>query len=125
MDPRRFLVVPLVALYLFAAFVVAAVLKRRDAQSHKRLMLLATIALLPPAIARWALLLGLGPPLILTLSALVVIPIVVWDRKTRQSLHPVTLWGGLILLLSIPLRFVVAQSSTWPGIADWLVGWVK
>jgi len=59
-DARRFLIVPLFAILLFAIFVVAGVRARRDAQSHKRWMLLATFALLPPAIARWVLLLGLG-----------------------------------------------------------------
>jgi len=46
-DPRRFLIVPLFAVGLFAVFVVAGIRARRDPQRHKRLMLLATIALFP------------------------------------------------------------------------------
>ncbi len=100
-------------------------MKRRDAQSHKRLMLLGTIALLPPAIARWVLLLGLGPAVVLALSTLFVVPLVIWDLKTRKSLHPVTLWGGLLVVLSGPLRLGLAQTDGWLKIADWLVGLVN
>jgi hypothetical protein len=35
-DPRRFMIVPLFGILLFAIFVVAGVRARRDAQSHKR-----------------------------------------------------------------------------------------
>jgi len=69
-DPRRFLIVPLFAILLFGVFVVAGVRVRRDPQSHKRWMLLATIAMLPPAIARWVLLLGFGPPVVFAVATL-------------------------------------------------------
>jgi len=125
MEPRRFLIIPLFAVYLFAGFVVAAIWQRRNGQSHKRLMLLGTIALLPPALARWVLLLGLGPPVVLALSTLFVVPLVVWDLKTRRSLHPVTLWGGLLVVLTGPLRLALAQTDGWLKVADWLVELVK
>ena len=120
-EPRRFLIIPLFALVLFALFAVAAIFERRDAQSHKRWILLATIALLPPALARWAIELGIGPPFILALATLFVVPLVVWDLKTRRSLHPVTLWAGSLLVLSGPLRLVLSRTDGWLRIADWLV----
>jgi hypothetical protein len=49
----QFLVVPLFALGLFVAFVSLALLNRRRPQHHKRLMLLATIALAEAGVARW------------------------------------------------------------------------
>ena len=125
MDPRRFLIVPVAAIGLFAVFVAAGIRARRDPQSHKRLMLLGTIALLPPAIARWVLLLGLGPPVVFALATLFVVPLVVWDVKTRGGLHPVTLWGGLLLVLSGPLRLLVARTDGWLVISAWLVDLVS
>ena len=125
MDPRSFLIVPLVAVGLFAAFVVAGIRARRDPQRHKRLMLLATIALLPPAIARWVLLLGLGPPVVLAVSTLFLLPLAGWDLKTRRRLHPATLWGGLLLVVSGPLRLALAQTDGWLVLSDWLVRLVK
>ena len=125
MDPRRFLIIPLFALGLFALFFIAGVRARRDPQSHKRLMLLATIALLPPAIARWVIQIGLGPPFVLAIATLFLVPIVVWDLKTRGRLHPVTLWGGLLLVISGPLRLALARTDGWLAISDWLVGLVR
>ena len=124
-DPRRFLIVPLFAILLFAIFVVAGVRARRDPQSHKRLMLLATIALLPPAIARWVLLLGLGPPVVFAVATLFLVPIVARDLKTRRRVHPVTLWGGLLLVASGPLRLALAQTDGWLFLSNWLVDLVK
>jgi hypothetical protein len=124
MDPRGFLIVPLVALGLFAVFVVMGIWARRDPQRHKRLMLLATIALLPPAIARWVLPLGFAPPVVLVVASLFLVPLVVWDLKTRRRLHPVTLWGGLLLVVSGPLRLALAHTEAWLSISDWLVGLV-
>ena len=125
MDPRRFLLIPLFAVGLFAVFVIAGIRARRDPQSHKRLMLLATIALLPPAIARWVIQLGLGPPFVLAIATLFLVPMVVWDLKTRGRLHRVTLWGGLLLVISGPLRLVLARTDGWLAISDWLVGLVR
>jgi hypothetical protein len=125
-EPRRFLVVPLFALLVFAILFVAAIRARRTPQTHKRLMLLATIALLPPALARWVIVyLGLGPPVVLALSALFVVPVVVWDLRTRGRLHPATLWGGLLVVGSIPLRLAIGLSAGWLAVADWAVGLVR
>ncbi len=52
-DARQFLIVPLFALLVFAVLQTSALLCRRHPQAHKRLILLATIGLLPPALARW------------------------------------------------------------------------
>jgi hypothetical protein len=121
MDPLRFLIIPLAAVVLFAAFVTVALLRRRDPQSHKRWMLLATVALLPPVLARLVRLFGLGPPFVLGLSMLFIVPLFAWDLKTRGRLHPVTLWGGLLLIASVPLRLALAQTDAWLRIASWLV----
>jgi len=126
MDPRRFLVVPLFALAVFGVLLFAAIRARHDPQSHKRLVLLATIALLPPALARWLIFqLGLGPPVVLAVSTLFLLPLVVWDLATRRRLHPATLWGGLFLVLSGPLRLAIATSDAWLDIASAAVALVS
>jgi hypothetical protein len=121
MDPRRFLIVPLASIALFAVFTALGLGARRDPQSHKRYMLLATLALLPPAIGRWVLLLGFGPPAILAVSTLCLVPLFVWDWKSRGRVHVVTCWGGLLLTLSGPLRIVLAKTGGWLTVSDWLV----
>ncbi len=125
-DPLRFLVMPLFSLLLFAALFVAALRARATPQTHKRLMLLATIALLPPALARYVILyLGFGPPVVLALSVLFVVPLVVWDLRTLGRLHPATLWGGLLVVGSMPLRLAIGFTAGWLAFADWAVGLVR
>jgi len=125
MDPHRFLIVPLVAITLFAVFVVAGVrARRRDPQVHKRCILLGTIALLPPAVARWALLLGLGPPIVFAVATLFLVPLFIWDWKALGRIHPVTLWGGLAITASGPLRLLVSGTDEWSTVSHWLVSLV-
>jgi hypothetical protein len=125
-DPRRFLVMPLFALLVFAALFVAALQARRTPQAHKRLMLLATIALLPPALARYVIFyLGFGPPVVAGLSVLFVVPLVAWDLRTLGRLHPATLWGGLVVVGSIPLRLAIGSTAGWLAFTDWAVGLVR
>ena len=48
------------SIIVFAVFVAAAVLLRRDAQTHKRLMMLASISIVGPALARISRIPALG-----------------------------------------------------------------
>ena len=126
LDARRFLVVPLFALLVFGVLFAAAIVARRDSQTHKRLMLLATIGLLPPALARWLIFyLGLGAPVVLGVTTLFLVPLIIWDLKTRGRLHPATLWGGLFVVLSVPVRLAIAFTPAWLGLADRLTALVR
>jgi hypothetical protein len=126
LDARRFLVVPLFALLVFAVLFAAAIVERRNPQAHKRLMLLATVGLLPPALARWLIFyLGLGAPAVLGATTLFLVPLVVWDLRTLGRLHPATLWGGLFVVLSVPIRLAIAFTPAWLGVADRLTALVR
>ena len=35
-------------------------------------------------------------------------------------IHPAFLWGGILLMLSLPLRFAVARLPAWMPVAEWL-----
>ena len=123
--PLEFMVQPLTELLLFAVFVGLAVHLRRDSASHKRLMLLGSIALLGAAIVRWpvSLVMAESPvPGFMTMDLLVdlfIVPILVWDLLTRGRPHPVTLWGGLAVILSQPLRWLLSGTEPWLSFAQW------
>jgi len=70
------------------------------------------------------LLTELGLPAVFGLADLALVPLVVWDLKTRGRLHSVTLWGGLLILASSPLRLVLSGTGAWLAFADWAVGFV-
>ena len=120
-DPLTFLLVMLVDVLMFTVFVGAGLLFRRTPDAHKRFMLLATASLLPPGVSRWPIAVANpGPPIVIVLVLFLGL-VAVYDRWTRGRMHPVTLWGGVALLASIPVRFAVAQTSAWHRVADWLI----
>jgi hypothetical protein len=120
--PLQFLIIPIVDITLFAAFVWLAIAQRHTPQNHKRWMLLATLAIIPAAIARWPGLAPFGPIAFFGLTDLFIIALVIWDVRTRGRLHPVTLWGGLVIIVSQPLRLVVSGTEGWLAFARWATG---
>jgi len=87
--PLQFLVVPFVDMALFASFVALTIAKRGEPQSHKRWMLLATLNLLNAAVARWpGVSTSSSPILSIALTGLFLVPIVIWDLKSRGRCNP-------------------------------------
>ncbi len=127
--PRlRMLVVPLDLMALFGAFVTLGFLQRRHVQAHKRWMLLASLGLLDTVIARWpfAIIVAAVPVPGFSMQDLFVdaflLPMVAWDLASRGRPHPVTLWGGLVLVASQPLKLLLARTDAWSAFAARAVG---
>ena len=72
-DPLAFLAIPIFDMVLFATFVTAALARRRDKETHKRLMLLAYFSIVTAALARLPGVLPLGPPAFFGLSFLFLV----------------------------------------------------
>jgi hypothetical protein len=123
--PLVFLVVPIFDMATFAALIVLAIRKRGDPQSHKRLVLIASINLLTAAVARWPVINGTGVLVYFAVTDLFLVPLIVWDLRSRGRLQPVTLWGGGWLVASQPLRLVIASTPAWMAFAHWAVGRVS
>jgi hypothetical protein len=89
-------------LLVFAGLVAFAVVLRRQPEFHKRLMLLATIDLLPPAIGRITLIFTRRGNFVIVLVTMVagVLAVVVADTYRHRRLHPAFLWGGSVVLAS-------------------------
>ncbi len=123
LDPRSFLVLPFFGITIFAGFVAAAVLLRGRPEAHKRLMLLASVAMLDAPIARLPGVFAAGGPLAtFGLQDLFLLAAVLCDYRARGRVHPAYLWGGLVLLLAQPLRIIVAGTPWWLAFGDWVKG---
>jgi len=118
--PLTFLIIPLGDLFVFSVLVGAALSLRRQPQSHKRLMLLATLALLTPAIARLPGIAAAGPPAFWGLTDLFVVACFVYDRLTGGRIHSAFKWGGLFVLSMQPVRLIVGGTGPWLALAGWL-----
>ncbi len=125
--PLQFLVVPLADILVFAILVGTALYYRRRLDIHKRLMLLAAVNLLTPAIARIPLnfIQAGGPIAFFGLTDLCVLACVAFDTVKNRRLHPVFLWGTILIVASQPLRLMLAGTDAWMRFATLLVGLMK
>jgi hypothetical protein len=125
-SPLAFLTIPLGGMLVFASLVGAGFYFRRRADVHKRLMLLATISILDAAIARlpFAFIKQVGPLAFFGLADLFIVACLLYDVIARRRLHPATVWGGLLIVFSQPLRLVIGNTHAWLAFATWLTQWV-
>jgi len=98
-------------LLLFAVLVLLGIRFRGRPDIHKRLMALASISIVAPAIARW-------PGAEATLPLSVVVPqlsfcaaLVVHDIVTRRRVHPATGWGIVSYLFVVGVSVPLALSG--------------
>ena len=114
------LAIPLASIVVFPTLFGAALLLRRRADFHKRLVLLATVELVTAAVGRLPGINDLGV-WFFAFADLFVVALVVYDLSTRGRIHPATLWGGLFLIASQPLRLAIGSSGAWQSFATWLM----
>ena len=126
-SPLAFLVVPLGDMLVFAVLIGLALYYRRKPQVHKRLMLLAAIGLLTPAIARIpvSFIYNGGPLAFFGLGDLVLLAFVTYDTFKHRRLHPVFLWGSIVIIALQPIRLLLAGTHAWLNFAAALVALVR
>ena len=113
-----FLTTPLFSMIVFATLVAAATRLRRDPQTHKRLMLLATISILDAAVARLPFaFLRTSSWLFMPVTDVLLIAAIVYDLVSRRRIHPAYLWGGLLIVVGQALRIPVGETDVWKSIA--------
>jgi hypothetical protein len=104
----------LLDLPVFAGLVVAAILLRHRPQAHKRLMLLATIALIGAAINRLPLPAELaGRYARFLLADLFCLSLIVWDLISAARIHAATLAGTSAIILDQIAQASLGQSDGW------------
>jgi hypothetical protein len=117
-EALSFLTTPFADMLVFLVLVAAAIKYRRRAETHKRLMLLATISLLDAAVARWPLaIIATSPFAFFVLTDVFIAVGIVYDLVSRRRVHPAYVWGGALIVASQPLRLVVGQTDGWHAVA--------
>jgi hypothetical protein len=118
---KAFLLIPLTDMIFFALFAGLAFANVRKPETHKRLMLLASVSILPAAFSRFFDVLGITNLLVAVLGMnSFIIVAAVYDLTVHQRIHNVYLWGGSLLLLAHYYRVFIASSATWLSIAGWI-----
>lgn len=122
--PLVFLVIPLGDLLVFSILVTAGISLRKKLTTHKRLMLMASMGILTPAIARIPLeFIATGGPLVFFgLTDLLILAVIAVDTVRNRRLHPAFAWSALLVIASHPLRLMISGTDVWMRFATWLVG---
>lgn len=106
----------------FVLLLILAVVYRGCAAFHKRLVLLASVSIIPPAIARIARSLvetEQGPFIPLALLAL-LLALPIHDFLTLRKVHPATVMGTVIVIMSTAVGGAIALSDFGRGLVRWL-----
>jgi hypothetical protein len=119
------------AISLFSIMVATALITRRRPDTHKRLMLLASIAVITPAVGRLTTFPDLSgirsssPAVaslltILSVALIALLPLTLgaYDLLTARRLHRVTIWG-VLGSLALGFEFTKVVPSTAVGRALW------
>lgn len=120
MSPLVFLAIPLFDMVMFATFITAALALRRHREAHKRLMLLAYVSIMGAPAARLPGVLPLGPIAFYGIAFVFLAAGIVYDVVSRRRVHPAYVWGGMLLVASVPLRLAISGTAAWMTIAQTL-----
>jgi hypothetical protein len=116
--PRAFYVVPLSDMLVFSILIYFGLRYRSNAAAHKRLMLIATIAILDAAFVRWPIseewwtlrvAQTCAYPLLLMIAA--------YDLWSLRKIHRATLLASALLVFSQQVRTPIGRTSTWQSFA--------
>lgn len=121
-DAKTFYAIPLGDIAMFGALILFAYRARTNPAAHKRLILLATIALMDAPTGRPPFTAITGRPHMdsVFIWALVLL-MVTYDLWSLHKLHKATLWGGLFLVVGGQLRVPIGMSGAWHSFASWVL----
>jgi hypothetical protein len=120
---RKFFAVPVADVIVFATLVAAAVVYRREPGTHKRLMLLATLAILDAATTRWPL------HFIQTTKwgyyaaiDAIILAAVAYDVVSTRRVARAFAWGVPLVIGAQIARELIGATPLWKSFARLIVG---
>jgi uncharacterized membrane protein YozB (DUF420 family) len=121
-DERSFYVLPFFAINAFALIVALAVYWRHRAETHKRLMLLASTQIIEAAIARLIIATtgGIAPVPLYVFADLIIAAGIGYDLVSRGKVHKVWIVGGGLVIASQVLRIAVMETEPWLNFAGFM-----
>ncbi len=116
--PRAFFVVPISDMLVFSTLVYFGFRERKNPAAHKRLLLIATIALLDAAFVRWPMpfewwTLKVAQTCCYPLLALIV----AYDLWSSRKVYLATILASTLLIFSQQVRTPIGRSASWQTFA--------
>ena len=120
-DPKAFFIIPTTDMVIFATLVFFAFRARSNPPAHKRLILIATVALMIAAIARWPFSMVHRKPDIAALFSYIFLGILMaYDLWSTRKLHRATVWASAFLILVEQIRIPISKTAAWHAFAGWV-----
>lgn len=113
-----------IEMLVFGGLVAAAIRLRHDPDSHKRLLVLATISALAPAWFRFRHFMPFVPNPVVTFSLIadsLLLVVAARDWRLLGRVHPVYLWAGLGMVGVHVVELSADDSDAWLRMGRWLV----
>jgi hypothetical protein len=121
LDPLTFYIIPLSAIFLFGVLAFFAYRYRRQSAIHKRLILIATIALIDAAVGRWPVAFFQNNPKAQDLIPFgFLLAIMLFDLATQRKILKVTLYASLFLIVVHLTRVPIGFSHPWHAFATFM-----
>jgi hypothetical protein len=123
LDAKTFYIIPITAIFLFGVLAFFAYSMRRQPAAHKRLILIATIALMNAAVGRWPVaLLQANPKLQDLVPFAFLLAIMVFDLATQRKVLKSTLFGSLFVIVVHLTRVPIGFTPAWHAFATYMLG---
>jgi hypothetical protein len=111
-------VFPFFDIVTFMIVYALGIANRKNAPAHKRLMVLAGVMMMDPAVARTAIILLGAPPAALLIELAVLLAFPIYDWRTRGKPHWASLFGLALFMTCFALRMALGGSDAWAGFAQ-------
>jgi hypothetical protein len=119
-DPKTFYIIPMGDMLIFAVLVYFAYRTRFNPSYHKRIILLATIALMDAPTGRPPFTVITAHPFMDTIFCVFFLLLLVgYDLWSIRKVHRATLWAGLFLIIAQQLRIPIGNTAAWHALATW------
>lgn len=121
-SPEAFFAIPITLVTVFLILTSLGIANRARPDWHKRFMILATMAILPAAVARIpaGFIAHGGPPVFYGLTDLFLVAMAIYDVRSKGRVHPATLWAGAIAIGAEVASLALGMSAPWLAFATWL-----
>jgi hypothetical protein len=120
-----FLALTQVGMIAFAGMIAAAIVRRRQTEWHRRLLVGAMVMIIEPALGRllpMPLIMPWGEWVVLGIQLGVLAIVARHDRKVLGHVHPATMAAGLVIALTHVVIELLAITPPWAALAERLAG---
>jgi hypothetical protein len=120
-DPKFFYIIPLTDMLIFGTLIFFAFRARSNPPVHKRLIFVATTALLIAAVARWPLAFVFrNAPMAGLLTYAFLLLLGTYDYWSTRKIHRATIWASAFLIFVQQIRIPIGKTAVWHAFAAWV-----